>query len=298
MRILITGANGFLGYYLTEKLLSLNHEVIATGIGGNRLPFGANKLFVYQQMDFTLPQEVKKVFEMHLPSVIIHSGAMSKPDECELDKEKAYRVNVEGTMNLLEKAVIHNCFFSFISTDFIFDGERGNYSEEDLAAPVNYYGQTKLMAEEKVHAYKGDWNIVRTVLVYGKPNGGRQNLLTVIEDKLKKGEGYSVFNDQLRTPTYVGDLANGIIAAIEKKATGIFHIAGKDQLTPYEMACKTADFLGLDKGLISKITEQDMKQTARRPPKTGFDISKAKKLLNYNPISFSEGLIKTFSDQK
>lgn len=294
MRVLITGANGFLGHYLIEKLLQKQINVIATGKGICRLPFATNSLFVYEQMDFTNPLSVQYVISKHEPTVIVHAGASSKPDECEANQQKAFEVNTQGTENLLTSAKDNNAFFIFISTDFVFDGEKGMYVEDDIPNPVNYYGTTKLLAEKNVIKYEGAWSIVRTVLVYGKPNSGRNNLLTIVKEKIESGEGYSVFNDQQRTPTYVGDLADGIIAIIEKNANGIFHISGMDILSPYEMACKTADLLGLNKKLIKEITEQDMQQFARRPSKTGLNISKAIELLDYCPISFDEGIKKTF----
>ena len=295
MKVLVTGANGFLGYYLVEKLLANDFSVIATGKGENRLSFNSGNSFIYEQMDFTESSFVDVLIEKHNPWCIIHAGAISKPDDCELNKDLAYKVNVSGTINLLKAAERGKRFFIFISTDFIFDGEKGMYTEEDLPGPVNYYGQTKLLAEAEVMKYEGKWSIVRTVLVYGKPNSGRNNLLTIVKEKLERGEEYNVFDDQVRTPTYVGDLADGIISIIKNKATSIFHIAGKDELTPYEMACKTAVFLGLDKTMIKKITEKDMKQIAKRPPKTGFNIEKAKKILSYNPVYFDEGLKLTFN---
>jgi dTDP-4-dehydrorhamnose reductase len=258
------------------------------------LPFFKSNLFLYEQMDFTVAAEVDTVIEQHKPLFIIHAGAISKQDDCETNQELAYNVNVQGTINLLNASAKYNSFFVFVSTDFIFDGEKGMYNEDDLPNPVNYYGKTKMLAETEVKKYTAAWCIVRTVLVYGKPNSGRNNLLTIVKEKLERGEGYSVFNDQQRTPTYVGDLADGIIEIIKNKASGVFHISGKDLLTPYEMACKTADFLGLDRSLIKKITEKDMQQVAKRPLKTGFTIDKAKKQLNYNPVSFDEGLEKTF----
>lgn len=295
MKVLITGANGFLGHYLVDKLLAQSVSVVATGKGSCRLTFLTSHSFVYEQMDFTDTCEVDKVLIKHKPAFIIHAGAMSKPDNCETNRELAYNVNVQGTINLLNAAKKYNLFFVFVSTDFVFDGEKGMYNEGDLLYPVNYYGQTKLLAETEVKKYQSDWSIVRTVLVYGKPNSGRNNLLTIVKEKLERGEGYSVFDDQVRTPTYVGDLADGIISIIKSKVTGIFHISGKDTLTPYEMACKTAVFLGLDKTLIKKITVKDMQQIAKRPLITGFNIDKAKKMLNYNPVSFDEGIKLTFN---
>ena len=136
---------------------------------------------------------------------------------------------------------------------------------------------------------------MRTILVYGKPQKGRGNILSVVKEKLEKGEEYRVVDDQVRTPTYVEDLASAIIAIMEKKAKGVFHIAGADVLTPYQMAIRVAEYLGLNSSLIKKATAADFSQPAKRPPRTGFVIEKAKRELGYTPTSFEEGLIKTLS---
>jgi dTDP-4-dehydrorhamnose reductase len=208
-------------------------------------------------------------FENNKPDVVIHSGAMSKPDECEIDQMKAYLVNVEGTVQLLINSEELKSFFVFLSTDFVFDGERGMYKEDDAPKPVNYYGRTKLEGEEAVKEYEHDWAIVRTVLVYGKNHSGHSNILKIVREKLEKGEEYSVFDDQVRTPTYVEDLAKGIVSIIEKKATGVFHLSGKNILTPYQMAIKTAEHLELDSSVIKKVTAASFSQPAIRPLKTG-----------------------------
>ena len=292
MKILVTGANGFLGYYLTKILLEKNYPVIATGRGRSRLPFDEDKNFQYISMDFTDPFVIHDVFEKYRPAIVVHAGAMSKPDDCELHQSLAYATNVEATVQLLLNAEEHKCFFIFISTDFIFDGNRGMYREDDRPNPVNYYGKTKLEAEDAVKEYQYDWAIVRTILIYGAK--APKNLLNIVKEKLEKGEEYAVVDDQLRTPTYVEDLAAAILAIIEKKASGVFHISGKDQLTPYEMACKTAALLGLDASLLKRVTAKNFSQPARRPLKTGFIIDKAIIELGYHPVSFEEGLRRTF----
>ena len=294
MKILITGANGFLGYYLIQRLLFLKHKVIATGKGGCRLPFLEDSNFIYAPMDFTDPYVVHDVFEKFQPEIVVHAGAMSKPDECEQQQWQAYLVNVEGTLTTLMNAAEQKCFFIFVSTDFIFDGVKGMYKEEDEPGPVNYYGKTKLEAEEIVKEYEHDWTIVRTVLLYGKPVLSRSNILSIVKEQLEKGEIYNVVDDQVRTPTYVEDLAEGIVQIIEKKAKGVYHLSGKDILTPYQMACKAADFLGLNKELINRVTADSFSQTAKRPLKTEFVIDKARAELGYEPLSFDEGLKKTF----
>jgi len=294
MKILITGANGFLGHYLVKALLEKEYDVIATGRGESRLSF-SHANFIYQPLDFTDPFGVHDCFQQAKPEVVIHAGAMSKPDDCEQNQWQAYVVNVEGTLNLLLNAEEQQSFFILISTDFVFDGEQGMYKEEDKPGPINFYGKTKLEAEEAVQEYKDDWAIVRTVLVYGKPYSGRDNIISLVRKKLENGESYRVFSDQLRTPTYVEDLVSGILSIVERRATGIYHLSGIDVLSPYEMALRTADHLKLDNSLIENATKETFMQPARRPAKTGFIIEKAKKKLGFNPISFEEGLRKTFS---
>lgn len=294
MKILITGANGFLGYYLVEQLLEKNCSVTATGRGECRLPFTHDINFQYLPMDFSDPFAIHDVFENIKPDVVIHAGAMSKPDECEMDQMKAYLVNVEGTVQLLINSEELKSFFIFLSTDFVFDGEKGMYKEDDAPRPVNYYGRTKLEAEEAVKEYGHDWAIVRTVLVYGKNHSGHNNVLKIVKEKLEKGEEYNVVDDQVRTPTYVEDLAKGIVSIVEKRAKGIFHLSGKDILTPYQMAIKAAEYLKLDSSNLKKVTSSSFSQPARRPLKTGFLIDKARKELGYDPLSFDEGLRKTF----
>ncbi|MET0393363.1 MAG: SDR family oxidoreductase [Chitinophagaceae bacterium] len=295
MIILVTGANGFVGYYLVEQLLQKGHTVLAAGKGECRLPFERVPGFRYLSMDFTDPFAVHDVFEKHHPEVVVHAGAIGKPDECELNQWQAYLVNVEGTVTLLTNAAEQQSFFVFISTDFVFDGEKGMYTEEDQPAPISFYGKTKWEAEQAVQEYEYPWAIVRTVLVYGKPASGRSNILTVVKDKLEKGEPYNVVDDQVRTPTYVEDLAAGIAAIIGRKAAGIYHLSGEDVLTPYQMACQVAACLGLDASLLKKVTAAGFSQPARRPPRTGFVIDKAKRELDFSPVPFAEGLKKTFT---
>ncbi len=236
--------------------------------------------------------------EQHKPHVIVHAGALSKPDDCENNKPFAFETNTAATKHLLNYATLYQSFFVFLSTDFIFDGVSGMYKEEDAAAPVNYYGKTKLLAEAAVKNYKFKWCIVRTVLVYGNPQGGRHNLVSLVAEKLKNGEEYQVFTDQVRTPTYVEDLAAALKTVVDKKATGIFHISGKDVATPYEMAVATAAYLQLNEHLIKPVTAQSFPHGAARPQKTGFDISKAENELDYKPLSFAKGLEKTFQNSR
>jgi len=138
MNILVTGANGFLGYYLISQLLNENYTVIATGKGDCRLPYKDKAGFVYEPMDFTDPFAVHDIFEKYKPSIIVHAGAMTKPDNCEENQWQAYITNVEGTITLLTNTEELKSQFIFISTDFIFSGNEGMYKEDDKPGPVNF----------------------------------------------------------------------------------------------------------------------------------------------------------------
>ncbi len=294
MSVLVTGANGFVGYYLSKLLVRKKIPVIATGRGPCRVPLQERSRLHYVNLDFCNQQMVHSVLQQYRPHCIIHAGAMCQPDYCEQHQPEAYETNVTGTMHLLHTAASAGARFIYVSTDFVFDGESGPYSEEDKPAPVNYYGHTKWMAEKAVQIYQHPWAIVRTVLVYGASYSGRQNLVETVRRKLESGEEYQVVSDQFRTPTYVEDLSWALAEIAEKEHSGIFHISGAERLTPYDMGIATARHLGLDETLIKKVTADCFTQPALRPPKTGFIIQKARAQLGFSPVPFLTGLEKMF----
>jgi dTDP-4-dehydrorhamnose reductase len=294
MKLLVSGANGFLGHYLCELLLQKGHQVLATGRGPCRLPFLLHDNFSYSPMELTDVEQIRTVVSTYAPHHLIHAAAIGKPDECELNQPLATAINTLGTSYILAAANQIGAGICYVSTDFVFDGLEGNYLENSTRKPVNHYGQTKFEAELLVEQFPGKWSIVRTVLVYGRPMTGRDNLLTIVRDKLLKGERYQVVNDQVRTPTYVGDLAEGICKIIELDQQGIFHLSGEEILTPYEMATQAARYLELDGSLLIKTNSSQFLQPAKRPLVTGLNITKAKQVLGFNPINFETGLKKTF----
>lgn len=290
MKVFVTGANGFIGSYVVDHLLKEGYEVFASSRTGDLSSFNSNKNYRFIQVDFADPFSLHDAFEFVQPDVVVHCGAMSKPDDCERNQADAFDTNVYGTVQLLLNAEPCKAFFVHLSTDFIFNGEKGMYSEDDLPDPVSYYGKTKRDAEEAVMEYKHDWAIVRTCFVYGKPFYGGDCFISMIVKKLKNNEPFKVVNDQLRTPTHAADLAKGIAAIIAKNATGIFNLSGEDVLTPYEMALATADHLGIKDHQLTPVTKDIFKELAERPLKGGLSIEKAKRDLGYAPVKFEEGL--------
>ncbi|MCF6402733.1 SDR family oxidoreductase [Chitinophaga filiformis] len=290
MKVLITGSNGLLGQHLIPVFLEDGrYQVIASGRGPNRLPMQTG--YTYEATNLRDATSVRHLLEKHQPDILIHAAAMTQVDDCERNKDLCWDTNVAATRYLLQAAEKHNTFFIFLSTDFVFDGLQGPYAEEDAVNPISYYGSSKVAAESMVRNSKLPWAIVRTVLVYGvAADPKRSNIITWVKNNLEQGKKLKVVDDQWRTPTLVQDLAVGCKLVADKKATGIFHISGKETLTPYQMAVQTAGYFKLNTQLLEKVDAKSFTQPAKRPAKTGFVIDKAVKELGFAPHSFEEGL--------
>lgn len=295
MKILVTGSNGLLGQKLVYKLKANgNVSLIATARGENRLV--DKQGYIYEPLDITNYENVKAIFEKYKPDVVINTAAMTNVDACETQKEEAWLMNatsVSHQVKVLEnlKGSSYDPHFIHLSTDFIFDGTHGPLTEEEKPNPLSYYAETKLEAERIVIASKLKWAIARTVLVYGiVDNMSRSNIVLWVKQNLEAGKTINVVDDQFRTPTLAEDLADGCILIAEKGAEGIFNISGKDFYSILELTYVVADYYKLDKSLIKPSKSSDIKQPAVRPPKTGFIIDKARRVLGYDPHSFTEGI--------
>lgn len=293
MKILITGANGFLGQHLTLSLSQSTDAIFAVSKGDCRIPKGN---YSYFQIDLTRETEVVALLKKLQPDVIVHTAALSKPDECEEDKDRCLAVNVLATQYLADYSRPFVSQFIFISTDFIF-GENGPHAENDKPGPLNFYGESKLRAEKLVKESGIPYAIVRPVFIYGKVwRGLRPSFLHWIQSNLEQKKKIKVVNDQLRTPTFVGDLCRGIESIIRLKKTGDFHLAGSDLISPYQMAVTVARKLNLDVTLIESVTAATFVEKVIRAKRSGLKIAKAVRELNYQPVSFEEGVEKTFAD--
>ncbi len=289
MRILVTGANGLLGQKLSAILDKDSEvELIATA----RSPLSLKlKNGTFAQLDITNEEQVAKVISTHRPDVVINTAAMTQVDQCENDREQCWLANATAVQFLVSAVEKNHSKLIHVSTDFIFDGTEGPLDEDAEPHPVNYYGESKLAAEKIIQQSKCQWAIVRTVLVYGITTDlSRSNIVLWVKKSLEGGKTINVVNDQYRTPTLAEDLATGCMLVAKRQAEGIFHISGREMMTPYDIAMETADYFGLDKNLIKATDSSTFKQPAARPLKTGFNIQKAERVLGYSPHRFKEGL--------
>jgi dTDP-4-dehydrorhamnose reductase len=289
MKILYTGANGLLGQKISAATPQYsNHAFLATARGENRTKnLGTAS---YASMDITDRQGIENVLSEFRPDVIIHGAAMTHVDECEQHKELAYNLNVVGTQNIVDAAKELGAHVVHISTDFIFDGQDGPYNEEGIPNPVSYYGETKLQAEHIVQTVDS-WSILRTVLVIGIAEDlSRSNIVLWAKGALEKAQPIRVVDDQFRTPTLAEDLAQGALLAATQRAQGIFNISGPDFMSIYELVESVAEHFGLSMATVTRVDSSTLNQPAVRPPRTGFNISKAVENLGYHPHSFKEAL--------
>ena len=296
-KILITGSNGLLGQKLVYALIKRKDiQVIATSVGPNRLI--KQEGYIYEPLDITNKSEVEAVIKKYQPDVIINTAAMTNVDACETKREECWTLNVTSVQNFVDvisqQSITDNQqpLFIHLSTDFIFDGEKGSeYLETDKPNPQSYYALSKFESEKVLGKSAIKWAIARTIIVYGiVDNMSRSNIVLWAKDALTKGQKINVVDDQFRSPTLAEDLADGCILIADKNATGIFHLSGKETMSVLELVYKVADFWHLDKTLVTPIKSNTLNQAAKRPPRTGFDIGKAKRELGYNPHSFVEGL--------
>lgn len=290
-KILITGSNGLLGQKLVYALLKRKDvQVIATSLGINRL--NSNEGYIYEPLDITNKREVETVIRKHAPDVIINTAAMTNVDACETKREECWALNVTAVQNIADAVENSGAHLIHLSTDFIFDGEKGRvYVETDQPNPKSYYALSKYESEKILEKSRIHWAIARTIIVYGiVDNMSRSNIVLWAKDALSSGQKINVVDDQFRSPTLAEDLAEGCILIADKNATGIYHLSGPDTMSILELVLKVADFWKLDRSLITPAKSDTLNQAARRPPRTGFDITKAKRELGYAPHSFEEGL--------
>ena len=288
--ILITGSNGLLGQKLVKHLTKNNIPFIATSKGKNRNPDCMDAS--YSTMDICSVEDIKSVFDRFIPTHVIHTAAMTNVDECEEFPFECEKLNVEATQLLFNAVQKIGAHFQLLSTDFVFDGLKGNYSETDTPNPLSVYARSKVAAENLVltSSYP-KFSIVRTIILYGKANNlSRSNIVCWAKEALSKGQPMTIIDDQFRSPTWADDLAWACIRICDLQKTGIYHIAGPETMSIYDLVLRIAKFYSFSTEFLTKTDSLSLNQKAKRPPKTGFDLQKAQAELSYKPKTLEETL--------
>jgi len=243
------------------------------------------------QLNMLQHGQLAKVLREIRPEAIIHCAALTDVDQCERQRELAMAVNCSATSAIARVARELGAFVVYLSTDYVFDGEKGMYNEADRPNPVNYYGLTKLRGEEAIREQLADHLIARTSVIYGStPASGKANFALWLLDKLRSGQPVPILADQYVSPTLNSNLAEMILEGTERRKAGTFHFAGADRVSRYEFAQSVCREWRLDSSLLVRASFREMKWLAARPKDSSLDVSKARASLAKRPMTVPESL--------
>lgn len=285
LKLLITGASGLFGSKLAELALTKDHEVYSSY--NQHFPQWGTPI----KMDLLDNNACKKAFERIKPEIVVHSAALTNLDLCEKNRELAWKVNVEGTKKILNLCKRHSAFLIFISTDYVFDGNKGFYSEKDEPFPINYYGYTKLKAEEIIKGSLEEYCIIRTSVIFGsRPATGKINFALWVLESLEQNRKIEIVTDQINSPTLNTSLASMTLEVAERQLTEVLHLAGATPISRYEFARLLAQEFNLNQELIRPTTSDKINWIAKRPKNTSLNVTKALNLLKNKPICIREAV--------
>ncbi len=287
MKLLVTGASGLFGSRLAKLAVSKQHQVYAVH-SQHEASFG-----IPVKLDITDKENVAAEIGRARPDAVVHAASMTDVDKCELNKEIAWKINVEGTSNVAEAAEACGAFLLYISTDYVFDGEMGCYKETDQPSPISYYAYTKLKAEEHVKDIMSDYCIARPSVIYGAtPAAGKVNFALWVINKLKSKEQIKVFVDQWNSPTLNTSLADMTLEVAERRLTGVYHLSGASRINRYDFASALATTFDLDTSLLVPAHIKDLALPAKRPGDSSLNTSKAARTLSSKPLKIDEAMKK------
>jgi dTDP-4-dehydrorhamnose reductase len=285
--VLITGANGLLGQKLVQDFHP-HYKVIACDLHPESFLSFPN--LSYESLDITNRRQLGFHLSFYHPQVIINAAAYTDVDGCEIYKDKAWTVNVGGVRNLVSFCKGQKIKLIQLSTDYIFNGEDGPYSEEDSPDPINFYGETKLESEKIIKESGVDFLIIRTNVLYGFGKNVKPNFLLWLLEKLSQNEKIQIVTDQLNNPTLADNLSLCILEMVRKNVSGTYHIAGSEYLSRYDFAIKVADKFNFNKNNIFPAKTELLQQKANRPYKGGLKIDKAKSILETKLLNVDQSL--------
>jgi dTDP-4-dehydrorhamnose reductase len=285
LKLLVTGASGLCGSKIAELATARKFQVYS---GYSRdLPARG----VPVQFDVSDKKQVEEAFEKVNPEMVVHAAALTDVDKCELNKELAWKINVEGTRNIVEAVKSYHAFLVYVSTDYVFNGETGQYEEADETDPINYYGFTKLKAEELVKDLLDSYCVARTSVIYGStPAAGKVNFALWLLNKLKSNEQIQIITDQWNSPTLNTNLADMTLEIIERRLTGTFHLSGSSRVSRYDFAKLIAQTFNLDANLLSPCTSEEFSWVAKRPIDSSLNTAKAHHILKNKPLQVKQAV--------
>ncbi len=298
MRAIVFGANGLVGRRVVNALSMQGHEVVAIARGERR--FAALPSVAFHSVDLSQRPQIETIVHQTKPDVIVNCAAMTDVDGCERDPRAAYSANVEGVANLCRSAKSASAHLVHISTDYVFDGDRGPYNVDAIPNPRGVYALTKHMGEQTVRALceANCWAIARTAVVYGWPAAGQKNFGSWLVDSLSKGQSVKLFVDQHVSPSHAQNVADMVSEIAITKHSGIWHTCGSEIVDRVTFGRALCERFGFDAALIQPSHMRDVKLLSPRPAHSGLVVDKTRQTLKNQPLSLIESIDRFYSEWK
>lgn len=244
-----------------------------------------------RHVDVSERRSVIDTIRMIKPDYLVHTAAMADVDYVEKNKDEATRVNLGGTLNIVEACKENGTHLIYISSNAVFNGDNPPYSENSDINPINYYGKLKAKEEDAVKKSGLKYTIIRPILMYGwNLAQERKNPVTGLIESLRRGSKIRMVDDIFCNPLFAEDCANVIWRIVALAKEGVFHVGGNDEISRYEFACLIADTFGFDRSLIEPVKNSYFSQISPRPKNTTYCIDKIKRELNIFPRGVRDGL--------
>ena len=282
-KILVTGSAGLIGTQIVKDLLD-NHKQVYSCYNKTKPELG-----IITHLDLTKKDDIVNTMNRIKPDVVIHLGAMTDVELCETETELAKKINTDATEILALESEKYNTFFVYMSTDYVFDGKVGMKKENDEPNPINFYGKSKLDGERVFKKITTPNVIVRTSTPFGL-HSKKISFPIWVKKNLELEKEISVVVNQYTSPSYVPNISKMIIEIMERKITGIIHLAGATKISRYDFAVQISKIINANKQFL-KLTKMDqMDWKAQRPADSSLSVSKANKILKNKPEKIEDSL--------
>ncbi|MCU4974971.1 dTDP-4-dehydrorhamnose reductase [Halobacteria archaeon AArc-m2/3/4] len=293
MTVLVIGANGLVGSALVQTCLDRRREVIGTY--HTTRPDFEIELF---ELDLRDDDRIREIVEEVAPDAVVNCAAYTDVDDCERNPELAHAVNTEGPRLLAETCAERGVAFVHLSTDYIFDGEADKpYTEDDEPNPLQVYGETKLAGERFVLEAAPEALVCRLSFVWGRhgATGELEGFPAWVLGRARDGDSVPLFTDQKVTPTRAGDVAEVVLDLLAREAEGVFHVASRDCVTPYEFGTAVLEEAQPSAtGLLEKSSLEDVERAAPRPADTCLSTRRVAKKLDRDRATVETGVATVF----
>ncbi len=291
MHILITGCHGLLGQKLVENFSPEVEAIHGIDLASENM-FAGVVNYTYHQHDLTDRSKTLALIREINPDIIISSAAMTQVDACEVEREHCWKINVEAVGYLVEAARRAKSRVIHLSTDYVFDGNSGPYTELERPHPISYYGKSKLASENIVLGGGINATVIRTMVLFGHGRKLKPSFVAWIVKRLREGKNLKIVTDQIGNVTLVDDLAASIERIVYLNKTGLYNVAGRELISRYEFAVKIAEAYELNHELIKPVLTRMLNQAAPRPLQSGFLVDKAQDELGLRFCNVEEALRK------